>query len=497
MPYEPLSREAVVAIALREWRLFGQGVDDDPPGTRPPPAPDEKPERWPGMWQRVGEYWWLGVDPNDREAAWTGKHDENGIEFPADEDGRYAWSAAFVSYVMRIAGAGPRFPYSPTHSDYIDIAREMSLGQTSGWVITAERPGRLCAAPGRPDLPGPRPVGRLRYDDLPAGRFPAHCDIVVQARTGPALRDRRQRGRRGDDEARSDHAGRQAGRAGRHGGRHALSLDGGAARAVRDAGELTRPATQREIGMDKPLAGKVALVTGSGKNIGRAIALRLARDGASVVVNGRRDRAVVDAVVGEINALGGQAIGCIADVTDPAAVGRMIEQAVAAMGGLDILVSNAGLRRQTAFLDMSLEEWREILSVALDGAFILARAAVPHMIPRGGGAIVALSGISTHVGTPNRCHVSASKAGLEGLMRALAIELAPHRITCNCVVPRRGGHGARRFGRRAAGHAREARRSRSSARRPRKKSPRWCGCWSGRRAATSPARPSTSTAGCS
>lgn len=187
--------------------------------------------------------------------------------------------------------------------------------------------------------------------------------------------------------------------------------------------------------MDKPLAGKVALVTGAGKNIGRAIALCLARDGASVVVNGRRDRAVVDAVVGEINALGGQAIGCMADVTEPGAVGAMVEQAVAAMGGLDILVSNAGLRRQTAFLDMSLEEWREILSVALDGAFILARAAVPRMVQRGGGAIVALSGISTHVGTPNRCHVSASKAGLEGLMRALAIELAPHRITCNCVAP--------------------------------------------------------------
>lgn len=187
--------------------------------------------------------------------------------------------------------------------------------------------------------------------------------------------------------------------------------------------------------MEKPLAGKVALVTGAGKNIGRAIALRLARDGASVVVNGRRDRDVVNAVVGEINALGGQALGCIADVTDPAAVGRMIEQAVGAMGGLDIVVSNAGLRRQTAFLDMSLAEWREILSVALDGAFILAHTAVPPMIARGGGAIVALSGISTHVGTPNRCHVSASKAGLEGLMRALAIELAPHRITCNCVAP--------------------------------------------------------------
>ncbi len=83
----------------------------------------------------------------------------------------------------------------------------------------------------------------------------------------------------------------------------------------------------------------------------------------------------------------------------------------------------------------NFSEWREILSVALDGAFILARAVVPHMIPRGGGSIVALSGISTHVGTPNRCHVSASKAGLEGLMRALAIELAPHHIRCNSVAP--------------------------------------------------------------
>ena len=113
----------------------------------------------------------------------------------------------------------------------------------------------------------------------------------------------------------------------------------------------------------------------------------------------------------------------------------MVDAAVAAFGGIDILVSNAGLRRQTPFLEMSLAEWREILSVALDGAFILANAAVPHMMGRGGGAIVALSGISTHVGTPNRCHVSASKAGLEGLMRALAIELAPHGITCNCVAP--------------------------------------------------------------
>jgi 3-oxoacyl-[acyl-carrier protein] reductase len=182
-------------------------------------------------------------------------------------------------------------------------------------------------------------------------------------------------------------------------------------------------------------AGKTALITGAGKNIGRMIALDLAARGASLVINGRSDQSAVDGVVAEINAAGGQAIGCLADVSDPAATQTMIDAAVAAFGGIDILVSNAGLRRQTPFLEMSLTEWREILSVALDGAFILARAAVPHMLARGGGAIVALSGISTHVGTPNRCHVSASKAGLEGLMRALAIELAPHQITCNTVAP--------------------------------------------------------------
>ncbi len=187
--------------------------------------------------------------------------------------------------------------------------------------------------------------------------------------------------------------------------------------------------------LEQTFAGKIALVTGAGKNIGRRIALDMAARGASIVVNGRGDRAAVDGVVSEINQAGGQAIGLLADVSDPAATGKMIADAVAAFGGIDILVSNAGLRRQTPFLEMGLAEWREILSVALDGAFILMKAAVPHMIGRGGGAIVALSGISTHVGTPNRCHVSASKAGLEGLMRALAIELAPHGITCNCVAP--------------------------------------------------------------
>ena len=179
------------------------------------------------------------------------------------------------------------------------------------------------------------------------------------------------------------------------------------------------------------LDGKIALVSGAGKNIGRAIALHLARDGATVVVNGRSDSAAVDAVVAEINAQGGQARAEMADVGDEAAVAGMM----ARIGALDILVCNAGLRRQTAFLEMGFAEWREILSVALDGAFLLARHAAPLMVARGGGAIVARSGISTHLGTPQRAHVSASKAGLEGLMRALAVELAPHGIRANSVAP--------------------------------------------------------------
>ena len=199
------------------------------------------------------------------------------------------------------------------------------------------------------------------------------------------------------------------------------------------------------MGTQDALHGKVALVSGAGRNIGRGIALTLARDGASIVVNGRADRAAVDGVVREIEAMGGKAIAAMGDISDPAVAPRLAAEAAAAFGGVDILVSNAGLRRQTSFLDMSFAEWREIVSVALDGAFLLGKAivklqasganVVPQMVARGGGAFVALSGISTHVGTPNRCHVSASKSGLEGLMRALAVELAPHRITCNALSP--------------------------------------------------------------
>jgi 3-oxoacyl-[acyl-carrier protein] reductase len=186
---------------------------------------------------------------------------------------------------------------------------------------------------------------------------------------------------------------------------------------------------------EKALAGKVAIITGSGKNIGRAIAQRLAADGAAIVVNGRGDRAIVEATAKEIREASGRAMPYLADVSKPDDVASMVEAAVREFGGVDIAVGNAGLRRQTPFLQMNLEEWREILSVALDGAFILAKAVVPEMIKRGGGAFVGLSGISHHAGASGRVHVNASKAGLEGFLRGLAMELAPHNITANAVAP--------------------------------------------------------------
>jgi hypothetical protein len=179
VPYEAISRQAVVAIALREWRLFGSPVDDNPPGAYKPATPQDKPERQEGLWQRVGEYWWLAMNAGAQEAAWTGEHDASGQVFPASEDGNYAWSAAFVSYVMRIAGAGPHFPYSASHSDYIDIAKQQALGKTSGWLVIAQRPEAYAPQPGDLICLGRASARDLRYDDLPAGHFPGHCDIVV------------------------------------------------------------------------------------------------------------------------------------------------------------------------------------------------------------------------------------------------------------------------------------------------------------------------------
>ena len=175
VPYQRFSRAAVVAVALREWKLFGSPVNDDDHLNW------DKAERNEGLWQRIGEYWFVGMNPGAPESRWTGKHDEFGREFAPEDDGKYAWSAAFISYVMRVAAAGDRFPYSADHATYINAAKRMTLGTEQGWLVTAERPDAYAPVPGDLICHGRDQAASLRYDDLPTlGLFPSHCDIVVE-----------------------------------------------------------------------------------------------------------------------------------------------------------------------------------------------------------------------------------------------------------------------------------------------------------------------------
>ena len=180
------------------------------------------------------------------------------------------------------------------------------------------------------------------------------------------------------------------------------------------------------------LAGKVALVTGGARNIGRAIARSLAAGGASVMVNAKTSRSEAEKTVGMI---GDRAALHIADVTNPKEVERLVEATVSRFGRIDFLVNNAAVRYETAFADMSYDEWRSVLSIVLDGAFLCAKAALPHLVKAGGGSIVNIGGQTGHKGAAERAHVITAKAGLAGMTKALAMDLAPHRITVNCVVP--------------------------------------------------------------
>jgi len=183
------------------------------------------------------------------------------------------------------------------------------------------------------------------------------------------------------------------------------------------------------------LAGKVALVTGGARNIGRAIARSLAAGGAAVMVNAHSARAEAEQTVKMIEADGGQAALHVADVTDQSAVATMVEATAKRFGRIDLLVNNAAIRRETPFAEIKLEEWRRVIAIVLDGAFICAQACLPYLIRAGGGAIVNIGGLTGHRGAIERAHVVAAKAGLAGMTKALALDLAPHHITVNCVVP--------------------------------------------------------------
>ena len=182
------------------------------------------------------------------------------------------------------------------------------------------------------------------------------------------------------------------------------------------------------------LAGKVAIVTGAGRNIGRAIARQLAAAGASVVVNARSNKAEADAVVREIEAAGGKAMAVLADVGDAAAVEAMAQAALKRFGRIDILVNNAALRREKPIDQMSYADWREVMNATLDSAFHGVKACLPAM-KKNGGTIINIGGMSAHIGSKGRAHVMTAKAALVGFSRALAHDLAADRITANCVVP--------------------------------------------------------------
>jgi 3-oxoacyl-[acyl-carrier protein] reductase len=176
------------------------------------------------------------------------------------------------------------------------------------------------------------------------------------------------------------------------------------------------------------LKGRAAIVTGAGRNIGRAIALALASAGASVVVTARTSREEIDAVAAET---GGLAV--LADVRDEQAVKQMVARTLERFGRIDILVNNAAIRAVEPIEGISLARWREVTSIILDGAWNCSHACA-EALKGASGTIVNIGGMSAHTGALGRPHVVAAKAGLVGLTRALAHDLAPH-VTVNCVVP--------------------------------------------------------------
>jgi 3-oxoacyl-[acyl-carrier protein] reductase len=183
------------------------------------------------------------------------------------------------------------------------------------------------------------------------------------------------------------------------------------------------------------LDGKVALVTGGAQNIGRAICLDLAAAGARILVNTKRSVETAQQTVELITQAGGTATVAQADITDPVAVDRMVADGVAAYGGIDILVNNAAVRKEAPLTEVSFGDWKEVLGIMLDGAFLCTKACVPHMRARGGGSIVTIGGMTGHSGAKQRVHVVTGKAGLAGFTKAVALDLAEFGITANCVVP--------------------------------------------------------------
>jgi 3-oxoacyl-[acyl-carrier protein] reductase len=180
---------------------------------------------------------------------------------------------------------------------------------------------------------------------------------------------------------------------------------------------------------------KAALITGAGRNIGRAVALTLAEDGYDLVLNGSSDRAALDRVATEAAARGAAALVAMGDVGDPASCARIAAEGIARFGTIDVLVNNAALRPSKPFLEMSDDEWRRVMSVDLDAAVWLSRACLPGMLAAGWGRIVNFTGMNAIHGYAGRAPVSVAKHGVWGLTKALAKEFGPKGVTVNAISP--------------------------------------------------------------
>src|SRR5258707_736383 len=198
--------------------------------------------------------------------------------------------------------------------------------------------------------------------------------------------------------------------------------------------------------METELSGRVAIVTGSARNIGRAIAIALARAGAAVVVTTLQSADAAESTAQEIRASGGRAILKLDDIREPAQARALVASAVEAFGRLDILVNNAAVRHETDLATVTYEEWRAVVSVILDGAFLMTQAAMPHLIGSDCGSVINIGGMTAHVGAPRRGVVPPAKLGLVGPARALARAFVPP------GARRRRGGGRNRSGRAARVH---------------------------------------------
>jgi 3-oxoacyl-[acyl-carrier protein] reductase len=183
------------------------------------------------------------------------------------------------------------------------------------------------------------------------------------------------------------------------------------------------------------LAGKVALITGAARNIGRATALALAAGGAAVAINTRTSKDDAEKVAQEIRAAGGQAEVYVADIADAVAVTSMADAIMQRFDRIDILVLNASVRFEKPFLELTYDEWRLPLGITLDGAFYCAQACIPSMLVNGGGAIVTLGGMQSLSGAKHRVNGSVAKHGLVGFTRGIAREFGDRGIRANCIAP--------------------------------------------------------------